>query len=245
MRRRAECTSLSPASYCASFPHRSASCFGVSLRARGCCGLRFRLCGAAQRYLFLFWTAPSAPRSSSSATDEEWPLCAAKCSGVDLHGRRRRRLGRRTQRPIRRERKRRTRTCSGRSRRRRHRRAIGSFGDCRDPPHSAARSSHTCARRGRGAGVGPTGVPQYPTGTRKTKQQARPEGRLYVLFWVTVNGREYSERTLSTRHLAPRSRIHQTWQTSESSGNGDCGRTRRREIMRLGKTAGEPTSHGT
>ncbi len=26
-----------------------------------------------------------------------------------------------------------------------------------------------------GAGVGPTGVPQYPTGTRNTKQQTRPE----------------------------------------------------------------------
>ena len=77
VRRRAECTSLSPASYDASLPFRSANCFGVSLRARGCCGFRFRLCGAAQRYQNLFWTAPSAPRSSSSATDEEWPLDAA------------------------------------------------------------------------------------------------------------------------------------------------------------------------
>ena len=38
MRRRAECTSLSPAWYSASFPQASAHCFGVSLRARGCCG---------------------------------------------------------------------------------------------------------------------------------------------------------------------------------------------------------------
>jgi hypothetical protein len=96
VRRRAECTWLSPASYSASFPFRSAHCFGVSLRARGCCGFRFKLCGAAQRYLlskWLVWTAPSAPRSSSSATDEEWPYFAAQCSGVALHGRRRRGLG--------------------------------------------------------------------------------------------------------------------------------------------------------
>jgi hypothetical protein len=50
VRRRAECTSLSPASYAASLRNRSAYCFGVCLRARGCCGFRFRLCGAAQRY---------------------------------------------------------------------------------------------------------------------------------------------------------------------------------------------------
>ncbi len=143
---------------------------------------RFRLCGAAQRYPRLFWTAPSAPRSSSSATLSGWPVPAASCSGVALHGRRRRRLGRRTQRPIRRERKRRTPSWSWRSRRRRHRRAVGRFGDRRGPPHSAARCRHGCARRGRGAGVGPTGVPQYPTGTRKTKQQARPEGRLCCRF---------------------------------------------------------------
>jgi hypothetical protein len=78
--RRAECTSLSPASYSASNPHRSAHCFGVRLRARGCCGFRFRLCGAAQRYLpwpLSYWTAPSAPHSSSSATHAEWPWYAA------------------------------------------------------------------------------------------------------------------------------------------------------------------------
>jgi hypothetical protein len=43
---------------------------------------------------------------------------------------------------------------------------------------------HAIAVHG-GAGVrgwGPTGVPQYPTGTRNTKQQARPEGRLSVRF---------------------------------------------------------------
>ena len=94
VRRRAECTSLSPAWYSASVPTSSAHCFGVSLRARGCCGFRFRLCGAAQRYPFppkrLSWTAPSAPRSSSSAMLLEWPLYAAACSGVSLHGRRRR-----------------------------------------------------------------------------------------------------------------------------------------------------------
>jgi hypothetical protein len=89
---------------------------------------------------------------------------------------------RRTQRPIRGKRKRRTRRRPGRSRRRRMRRAIGRFGDCRGTPPSAARYSHTCARRGRGAGVGPTGYPSTQTGTRKTKQHARPEGRLCCRF---------------------------------------------------------------
>jgi hypothetical protein len=37
-RRRAECTSLSPASYCVSFPFLSASSLGVRLRACGRCG---------------------------------------------------------------------------------------------------------------------------------------------------------------------------------------------------------------
>ncbi len=32
-----------------------------------------------------------------------------------------------------------------------------------------------------------------------------------VSFWVTVNDRDYSERTRSTRHLASRSRIQQTY----------------------------------
>ena len=77
VRRRAECTSISPASYSASFRLSSAHRFGVSLRARGCCCFRFRLCGAAQRYLQLSWTAPSAPRSSSSAMLLESPLDVA------------------------------------------------------------------------------------------------------------------------------------------------------------------------
>jgi hypothetical protein len=47
VRRRAECTCLSPASYSASFPQNSAHCFGVCLRARGCCGFDFGC--AAQR----------------------------------------------------------------------------------------------------------------------------------------------------------------------------------------------------
>jgi hypothetical protein len=37
VRRREECTWLSPALYAARFPRRSAYCFGVHLRARGCC----------------------------------------------------------------------------------------------------------------------------------------------------------------------------------------------------------------
>jgi hypothetical protein len=184
VRRRVGCTSLSPDSYAASSPSSSASatCFGVALHARGCCGFRFRLCGAAQRTS----RCPGRPRRRRGAAAPRccwnghstrqcaaaWPWTADGGGG----------LGRRTQRPIRRERKRRTRSRSGRSSRRRHRRAIGSFGDCRRPPHSAARCSHRCARRGRGAGVGPTGVSQYPTGTRNTKQHARPEGRLWFRF---------------------------------------------------------------
>jgi hypothetical protein len=127
------------------------------------------------------WAFTSAPASTSNRTIRQSQF-AAMCSGVSLHGRRRRRFGRRTQRPIRCKRKRRTRRRPGRARRRRHRRAIGRFGDCRIPPHGAARCGHSCARRGRGAGVGPTGVPQDPTGTRNAKQQARPEGRLCVRF---------------------------------------------------------------
>ncbi len=74
-RRRAACTRVSAASYCASFPKCSAYCFGVCLRARGCAvGW---LCGAAQRYPLLFWTAPAAPRSSSSAILSDAPLRAA------------------------------------------------------------------------------------------------------------------------------------------------------------------------
>jgi hypothetical protein len=49
-------------------------------RAPACVRLlrfRFRLCGAAQRYPPTLWTAPSAPRRSSSATHAESPLRAA------------------------------------------------------------------------------------------------------------------------------------------------------------------------
>jgi hypothetical protein len=90
----------------------------------------------------------------------------------------------------------------------------------------------------------PRGTP-VPNRYPNTKQQARPEGRPRFRFGVDVNGKRYSGRTRRTRHLAPRSRIHQTWPTSESRGNGDCGRRRRREIVRLGNIAGERTSHGT
>jgi hypothetical protein len=209
---------------------------------------RFLLCGAAQRYpMMLLWTVPSAPRSSSSATDSESPLNAAMCSGVRLHGRRRWGLGRRTP-PIRRKRERRTCCRSGRSRRRRMRRAIGRFGDCRIAPHSAARCSHSCARWGRGEGWAPPPhhqeVPQSKM-VPEHKTAHRPRGSTAFSSWVTVNGREYSERTGGTRHLALRSRIRQTCRTSETRGNGDCGRRRRREIGRLGNLAGERTGHGT
>ena len=78
----------------------------------------------------------------------------------------------------------------------------------------------------------------------ENKTVRRPRGSTAASFWENVNGTEYSERTRSTRDLAPRSRIHQTYQTSESRGNGDCGRRRRREIVRLGNMAGERTRHG-
>jgi hypothetical protein len=95
---------------------------------------------------------------------------------------------------------------------------------------------------GPGCGGGPHGGNPVPNRYPNTKQQAGPEGRP---FWVNVNGREYPERTQTTCQLAPRSRIHQTCQTSESRRNGDCRRRRRRETGRLGKTEGERTGHGT
>jgi hypothetical protein len=222
VRRRAECTWLSPASYSASLPCRSANCFGVRLRARGCCGFRFGC--AAQRTAEPRWvwserprrglvraapSAPSAPRtqipeylvypevpwpprSSSSAMAPVSPYCAAKYSGVSLHGRRRRGLGRRT-RPIRRKRQRRTRRSSWRSRRHRMRRVIGQFDDCRRTPPSAARCTNSCARRGRGEGVTPRGYHMSPNRYSKTKQHA---GSTAVCFWVNVNGREYAPRGL-------------------------------------------------
>ena len=54
-------------------------------------------------------------------------------------------------------------------------------------------------------GWGPRGYPStQPVPENKTA--GSPRGSTMV--WVTVNDREYSERTRSTRHLAPRSRIH-------------------------------------
>jgi hypothetical protein len=42
------------------------------------------------------------------------------------------------------------------------------------------------------AGVGPTGVPQYPNRYPKHKTAGSPRGSTKCSFWVTVNGREYS-----------------------------------------------------
>jgi hypothetical protein len=55
-----------------------------------------------------------------------------------------------------------------------------------------------------GAGVRGWAPRGYPSRNRypKTKQHAGPEGRLRIRFWVNVNGKEYSERTRSTRHPA-------------------------------------------
>jgi hypothetical protein len=41
-----------------------------------------------------------------------------------------------------------------------------------------------------------------------------------VSFWVTVNDREYSERTRRTRHLASRSRLHKVAETAISGEGG-------------------------
>jgi hypothetical protein len=167
-RRRAGFTSLSATSYSASLPIRSASCFGVSLHARGCCGFGSAVRRSAALPADVGLDGPSVPLMSSSAMTSDAPLpAAAEWSGVTLPGRRRRGLGRCTH-AARRKRNRRTRGSSGRSRRRRMRRAIGRFGDCRSAPPSAARLSQGCARRGRREGVGPTGPNRYP----KTKQHA-------------------------------------------------------------------------
>jgi hypothetical protein len=128
---------------------------------------------------------------------------------------------------------------SGRSRRRRMRRAIGRFGDCRISPQCAARCGHRCARRGRGEGVGPHGgnpvFDRYPN----TKQQARPEGRPRFRFGASVNGKEYSE---GSECSPSRSRLAHSPNVRNLRKRS---RRRRREIGRLGKTAGERTSHGT
>ena len=154
--------------------HGAVPCFGLSLHARGCAmpwsvpartGLcSGRRCDAAQRYPTSFWTATSAPLSSSSSIASKWPFCAAKCRGVRLHG------GRRdsARRFIRRARTERL----ARSRRGRRRwlwrqSVLGRSGDCRSTPHSAARCAHhTCKRRGERAG--PTGYPAQPIPENET-----------------------------------------------------------------------------
>jgi hypothetical protein len=164
---------------------------------------RFRLCGAAQRYLQLSWTAPLVPRSSSSATDSESPLDAAQCSGVHLHG-------------------------GGDSARRTppiHRSGngapdvvlgvhVGAGSDERSDDSAIAADRRPVQRGGAiipvhgGAGVrgwAPRGYPS-PQPVPENKTARRPRGSTMFSIWVTVNDREYSERTRSTRHLASRSR---------------------------------------
>jgi hypothetical protein len=93
---------------------------------------------------------------------------------------------------------------------------------------------------------GPHGGTSVPNRYPKHKTSRTPRGSTMVSHWVTVNDREYSrEDSAYSPSRTPLARIHQTCQTSESRRNGDCGRRRRREIRRLGKTAGERTSHGT
>ena len=59
---------------------------------------------------------------------------------------------------------------------------------------------------GPGCGGGPHGGTPVPKLVPEHKTAGSPRGSTMV--WVTVNDREYSERTRSSRHLAPRSRIH-------------------------------------
>ena len=91
-------------------------------------------------------------------------------------------------------------------------------------------------------GWAPRGYPStQPVPENKTA--GSPRGSTMV--WVTVNDKS-TPRGLGVVAISHPARASiQTCQTSESRGNGDCGRRRRREIMRLGKTAGERTSHGT
>ena len=135
--------------------------WSVPARARLCSGRR---CGAAQRYPTSFWTATSAPLRSSSSIASKWPFCAAKCSGVRLHGGRRD-SARRFIRRARTERLARSRL--GRRRRLSRQSVLGRSGDCRSTPHSAARCAHhTCKRRGERAG--PTGYPAQPIPENET-----------------------------------------------------------------------------
>jgi hypothetical protein len=115
-------------------------------------------------------------------------------------------------------------------------------------PLSAAQCSAvqpSLCTAGPGCGGGPHGCTPVPNRYPNTKQQARPEGRprFRCGTTLTVESTPGGLGVLATSHPARAST--KRWQTSESRGNGDCGRRRRREITRLGKTAGERTSHGT
>jgi hypothetical protein len=240
VRWRAECTWLSPASYCARCPFSSACCFGVSLHARGCCGF-----GSAVRR-----------RAALPVDALDGPVGAAQQQLGDGVG-----MGRG---PMQRRAPARTTAAGTRPPHSRQFAASGNgapavalgvhvgAGCDEQSDNSAIAAARRQVQRGeailaahggaRVRGVGPTGVSQsQPVPENKTA--CRPRGATAFSFRVNVNGKEYSETT--TRHPAPRSRIHQTCQTSESRGNGDCGRRRRREIGRLGNMAGERTHHAT
>ena len=59
-----------------------------------------------------------------------------------------------------------------------------------------------------GAGLRGWAPRGYPSTQPVPENKTAGSPRGSTMFWVTVNDREYSERTRSTRHLAPRSRIH-------------------------------------
>jgi hypothetical protein len=224
----AECTWLSPPSYAASFPCCFATCFGVRLHARGCCGFG----SAVRRSAALPVAVLDGPVGAAQQQLRNGAGFASSCGPVQRRGPARQTAA--GTRP----------GALGRfaAAETAHPSSVWPFTAALNPtsnrtirqlPWSAAQCSAvrpSLCTRGRGAGVGPHRGTPVPNRYPNTKQQARPERRL--CFWVTVNDREYSERTRSTRHLAPRSRIHQTCQTSESRGNGDCGRRRRRDSAR-------------
>jgi hypothetical protein len=102
VRRRAECTWLSPASYAAEglcvtrYANSSAACFGVSLHARGRCGFRFGC--AAQRSVTRGRSGRPRRRRAAAAPrycrNSHWPRHNAAAWTCTADGRRG--LGRRT-----------------------------------------------------------------------------------------------------------------------------------------------------
>jgi hypothetical protein len=204
----AECTCLSPASYWASFPTASAHDFGVFLHARGWCvgcaaqrsGTRCRSGRPRRR------RSAAAPRRFRNGPCTR--PCAAACpcaadGGGNSVGALRRFAASGNGAPV---------------------AILGvhvGVGIDERSDHSAIAVGRRPVQRGPaiaahgGAGMrggAPRGYPS-PKPVPETQNSRLARGSTKGSFWVTVNDREYSERTRSSRHLAPRSRIHQTGQT--------------------------------